>query len=107
MGDSTNQFGFTTETDGFALGGGVLLSAGGTYWFTLQNAAAPSGDPIYWDENSGGSSAFENSVGSIPSESFAMYGSGGGGGAPEPGTLVLGGSGLLLLAGALRRKLNK
>ena len=51
----------------------------------LQNASVPSGDPVYWDENSGvgcesggcPSQAYDNSVGTIPSESFTMDGSGG------------------------------
>ena len=27
--------------------------SGTTYWLNLQNAAVPSGDPVFWDENSG------------------------------------------------------
>jgi hypothetical protein len=47
-----------------------------------------NGDPVYWDENSGPSQAYENSVGSIPSEAFDVAGhSGYDGRAPcfEPG----------------------
>lgn len=55
----------------------------GTYWVNLQNAVVNSGDPIYWDQNSGPSLAVQNSVGTIPSESFTILGSigssGGGG----------------------------
>ena len=91
---------------------------GGTYWLNLQNASIPSGDPVYWDENSGPSLASENSVGSIPSESFTVLGEitcGAGSdcapsssSVPEPGSLTLLGSGgmtLLGLLGALRRRL--
>ncbi len=53
-----------------------------TYWVNLQNASLPSGNPVYWDENSGEgchssgcpSQADESSMGSIPSESFTMLG---------------------------------
>ncbi len=45
--------------------------AAGTYYLTLQNAAATNGDPAYWDENDGPSTALENTVGSIGSESFS------------------------------------
>ncbi len=46
----------------------------GTYWLTLQNALSTQGNPIYWDENSGPSLAQENSLGTIPSESFSIQG---------------------------------
>ena len=42
--------------------------AAGTYYLTLQNAAATNGDSAYWDENDGPSTALENTVGSIGSE---------------------------------------
>ena len=48
---------------------GIALPAG-TYYLKLSNAKATSGDPVYWWESGGASSAFENSVGSIPSEAF-------------------------------------
>jgi len=69
----TNEFGYNvcTETTSFT---GPNLNAG-TYWVNLQNASIPNGDPIYWDENSGPSSASQNSVGTIPSESFTILGS--------------------------------
>ena len=45
---------------------------------TLSNASVPSGDPAYWDSNAGvgchsdgcPSLAQENTIGTIPSESF-------------------------------------
>jgi hypothetical protein len=111
-GCSTNTFGYNvcTETGSFA---GVNL-ASGTYWLNLQNASVPSGDPVYWDENSGPSQASENTLGTIPSEAFTVLGSGGtsttgttttGGTTPEPSSIMLFGSGILGLAGVLRRKL--
>ncbi len=105
-GCTTNQLGFSlcNETGSF---GPVSLNAG-SYWLNLQNAVVNTGDPIYWDENSGPSSASENSVGTIPSESFTILG-----GttttqtttSPEPSSIMLLGSGLLGLGGLLRRKL--
>ena len=61
--------------------------------------------PIYWDENSGPSTAYENTLGSIPSEAFTLTGAPGGGTTPEPSSVMLFGSGVLGLAGVLRRKL--
>jgi hypothetical protein len=77
---TSNQYGYNvcTETGSF---NGPTLNAG-TYWVNLQNASVPSGDPVYWDENSGvgcqgrgcPSQASQNSVGSIPSEAFTILG---------------------------------
>jgi len=107
-----NQSGFNIceETTTF---NGPTLNAG-TYWLNLQNGSVPSGDPVYWDENSGPSMASENSVGSIPSESFTVLGSSTSttttttttsSSVPEPSSVMLFGSGILGLAGWLRRKL--
>lgn len=100
-----NQFGFNVCTESGSFGTGVSLG-GGTYWLTLANAVIPD-DPVYWDENSGPSSASENEVGTIPSESFTLLGTNTtttGGTTPEPSSILLFGSGILGLAG-LRRKL--
>ena len=106
-----NQYGFNvcTETGSFS----DTNLADGTYWLNLQNASVNTGDPIYWDENSGPSQASENSVGTIPSEAFTLTGGSGmtstttttGGTVPEPSSIMLFGSGILGLAGILRRKL--
>ncbi len=107
---STNQFGY--DIDVISVTGSVNgLTSGGTYWLNLQNAAVPSGDPVFWDENSGAgckgggcpSQASESSVGTIASEAFTI--SGGSGTTPEPSSIMLFGSGILGLAGVLRRKL--
>ncbi len=104
-----NSYGFNlcTETGTFAP---VNLYAG-TYWLTLENAVCNcDGDAVYWDENSGPSSASENSIGSIPSESFTIVGSASTsstGSTPEPSTVMLFGSGLLSAIGSLRRNIRR
>jgi PEP-CTERM motif len=110
-GCSGNQFGFNVCTETGSLAGSGVNLAAGTYWLNLQNAVVNSGDPIYWDENSGPSSASENSVGTIPSEAFTVLGgtatstTSSSGSVPEPSSIMLFGSGILGLAGVLRRKL--
>jgi PEP-CTERM motif len=105
---SANQLGFNVCLESSSGLAPVNLAAG-TYWLNLENATVNDGDPIYWDENSGASSASENSVGTIPSESFTVLGatttSTTSGTTPEPGSILLFGSGALGLAGVLRRKL--
>ena len=79
-GCSTNQYGFNVCTESSNFSGPNL--AAGTYWVNLANAMVNTGDPVYWDENSGigcqsegcPSQAEENSVGTIPSESFTVLG---------------------------------
>jgi hypothetical protein len=105
-----NQYGFNvcTETGAFE----TLNLANGTYWLNLQNAVVSTGDPVYWDENSGLSSASENSVGTIPSEAFTILGNDvtsttttTGGTVPEPSSIMLLGSGIVGVAGLVCRKL--
>ena len=104
---SNGGFNVCTESGSF----GPVNLAAGTYWLNLDNAVVNNGDPIYWDENSGPSSASENSVGTIPSEAFTVLGgtttgtTGTGTSVPEPSSIMLFGSGILGLAGVLRRKL--
>ena len=102
---STNQYGYNIDLISFNTGG-VLLNTG-TYWLNLYNAVVPSGDPVYWDENSGPSMASESAVGTIPGEAFTVvqYGcltdknSPDCGPSPEPGSILLFGSGILALVG--------
>ena len=101
-----NQYGFNVCQENTTFNGPTLNA--GTYWLNLQNASVPSGDPVYWDENSGPSTASENSVGSIPSEAFSVLGNQTTtttNTVPEPGSILLLGSGVLGVAGMLRRKL--
>src|SRR5664280_875933 len=110
----TNQYGYNLyQADAFGLS--IPWARGGGF-VTLGNACTFSGcsvsNPIYWDENSGPSLAYENTLGSIPSEAFTLAGgtipcdvAGGGLSCiPEPSTItLLFGSGIVGLAGVLRR----
>ena len=110
---SANQLGFNVCLESSSGLAPVNLAAG-TYWLNLENATVNDGDPIYWDENSGASSASENSVGTIPSEAFTVLGTSSTSTTsttsststtPEPSSIMLFGSGILGLASVLRRKL--
>lgn len=91
----------------------VVTTSGTTYWLNLFNASVPSGDPVYWDQNSGvgctgthcPSLADELSVGSIPSEAFTISGTTTST-TPEPSGIMLLSSGIVGVAGILRRKLR-
>jgi hypothetical protein len=105
----TNQFGYNLyQADATGLN---IPWAGGAGYATLGNACSTSGcsvsNPIYWDENSGPSTAYENSIGSIPSEAFTITNGGTPATTPEPSSIMLFGSGILGLAGVLRRKLTR
>jgi hypothetical protein len=48
---SSNSYGYDIDA---ASASGLNVSLGaGTYYLNLQNAVVPSGDQVYWDENSG------------------------------------------------------
>jgi len=108
-----NQYGYNICQENSSFSGPTLNS--GTYWVNLQNATVPSGDPVYWDQNSGPSLSSNNSVGTMPSESFTVLGTSSGsttststtttGTVPEPSSIMLFGSGILGVAGMLRRRL--
>lgn len=108
-----NSYGFLICDATTSFNGPTL--AEGTYFLNLSNASVPSGDPVYWDENSGAgcqspgcpSLALQTNNGTIPSESFTILGtSGGGGTVPEPASLLLIIGGLMASAGILRRGLR-
>ena len=82
----------------------------GTYWLTLQNAAVPSGDYVFWDQNNGPSQAWTDSQGlgagcagrgASCSESFQIFGTVQA--VPEPGTGFLVCAALLLICGLARK----
>ena len=99
-----NQYGFNVCVQTGNLS--PVNLAAGTYWLNLDNGVVNDGDPMYWDENSGPSHASFSTVGTIPSESFTLLGTtnSGGGTVPEPSSIALFASGVLALAGVLRRK---
>ena len=107
----TNQYGYNLYAAWFT--GLNIPWNNGAGFITLSNACSTSGcsvsNPIYWDENSGPSTAYENTIGSIPSEAFTLTGNTGTttGTTPEPSSIMLFGSGILGLAGVLRRKLTR
>ncbi len=67
-----NNLGFNVCNESATFSGPTLNA--GTYWVNLQNGEASDDDSVYWDENSGPSSASMTSVGTIPSESFTILG---------------------------------
>jgi PEP-CTERM motif len=109
---SVNQYGY--DIDKVTISGLNVPLAAGRYWLNLLNATVPSGNFVYWDENSGvdchsagcpSLATEDGNEGSIPSESFDVVGTSGGGTTPEPSSFLLFGSGVLGLAGILRHKL--
>jgi len=113
---STNSYGY--DIDLITVTGLNVSLRAGTYWLNLQNAVSAQGNPVYWDENSGvgcggndgkgsgcPSEASESAVGTIPGEAFTISGSCEYNCTPEPSSIMLFGSGILGVAGVLRRKL--
>jgi len=70
----SNQYGY--DIDKLSVTGLNVALGSGTSWLNLQNATTSFGDPLFWDENSGPSQAYESAVGSIASEAFDVTGSG-------------------------------
>jgi hypothetical protein len=114
-----NRYGYNVCNEITSFDGPTLNA--GTYWINLQKASVPSGDPVYWDENSGDAQAWppgasQNTVCTIPAESFTLLAACDGGDGkcqaspgtadqstvPEPGGLLLFGSGALVIVGWLR-----
>ena len=118
----TNQFGyFLYQADITSLNAPQFANPG---FITLGNACTTSGcsvsNPIYWDENSGvgcggtnnsgqncPSQAFENTIGSIPSEAFTITGQNFSVPTPEPASIMLSGFSIFGLIRILRRKLMR
>ena len=109
-------FGYDVYLSHFDITGGFSFTAGQTYWLTLTNATDSGGTGFNgWDLNNGPATClFETGTivqggGSgcgAAGESFTITG-GSTGTTPEPSSILLFGSGILGLAGVLRRKLTR
>jgi len=67
---------FDIYESSFAINGSLIA---GTYYFSLSNAVSAFGNPVYWNESNGPSSAEQTGIFGtypIPSESFRLIGSG-------------------------------
>ena len=110
--EGTNGLGADVYSETFSLGGVALNGNFQTYYLQLGNEVVTNGDPGYWGESNGTSTACQSGNGlncvSIPSESFSLSGIGGAPPpeVPEPASLVLLSTGILGAAGVLRRKLK-
>src|ERR1039458_1844549 len=115
----TNGFGYGIYDVTIPVISGAM-TAGNTYWVSLSNATDAGHDGTQaWDIPNSGTGGpaqcnFRQSgtnYGACGSgtlgESFTLTGSTGGGTTPEPSSILLFGSGILGLAGVLRRKLNR
>ena len=117
---TTNKFGYSVFDATVSLRPPFPTGAG---WLTLSNACTTSGcsiaTAIGWDEcmpgpgcageaftlfDRGSPSTYEGAMTSIPAESFTLAGPSGT--TPEPSSIMLFSSGILGLAGVLRRRLN-
>jgi hypothetical protein len=121
----TNSFGYGVYDSNASISGGPSLNAGSTYWLTVSNADDASHDGTQaWDIPNGGSGGpatcnFRQSGTNfgdcgLGGESFTLSSSATtttstttSGTTPEPSSIMLLGSGILGLAGVLRRKLTR
>jgi hypothetical protein len=104
--DFSNSFGYDVYTSSFRFGIPDFHVPPGMYYLTLQNATSVDGTAVLWDQNNGPSQAMDSSLGSVPSETFQIIGNIGGDQVPEPASLLLLGTGLLGLAGGIRKRMK-
>jgi hypothetical protein len=107
----TNGFGYDVY-DAHVAGLSGSLTAGSSYWLTLGNANDSGGTQFdAWDMNNGAATC-DFAVGGVlqggcgaPGEAFTI--NSGGGTVPEPGSMMMFGTGVVGLAGLLRRKISR
>jgi len=111
-----NKYGFDVYQETFSIPSTLL--AGTSYYLTLYGASTTFGT-AYWDENDGSSTGYQLGTGSIGTydcknddgcglsggETFKLTGPTASP-VPEPSSILLLGSGLVGLAGVIRRKLK-
>lgn len=97
----TNGGGYDVYSSSFSLTG---AAGAGTYYLTLQNAVSTNSNYVFWDVNSGSSTAYQNGIGNpIPSESFQLFDDGTPA-VPEPASMAIWGLGALGCAAAGYRR---
>lgn len=97
----TNGYGYYLYKADFEF---TSIDWSGAGWLTLKNATTTGSGTVLWDVNGTTKNSYDNAGGqtSIKGETFTLDGE-----TPEPSSLLLLGTGLLGMAGMLRRKLAR
>jgi hypothetical protein len=101
---SSGDFSESWDIDNVTFSIPDLSLPAGQYWFELDGVTTAGGNGAGWDESDGPSIAYNLDAGPVGSETFQILGSPDSV-TPEPSSFLLLGSGLLGLAGLVKRKL--